>query len=110
MNKTLAALAALLLTASLSGCTGVSKSMSLDEFGEFCNDEFGYAEDCDSGSICATYRQALDRQFASVKECTSLCNKIDSELWMQNVMTECSAVVGNATDWCEQYCHRNVKP
>ncbi|GFK93655.1 hypothetical protein NNJEOMEG_01489 [Fundidesulfovibrio magnetotacticus] len=106
-----AILVSLLAAASLillAGCKNPPK-MSLDEFQEFCNDEFGYAEDCDSGPICSGYAQAVSRQFQGVKDCVAACNAQDKAYWMENVMTDCAAVVGNATDWCDQYCRRKYQ-
>jgi len=108
MRAFLVVLLAVACLALLGGCKNPPK-MSLDEFQEFCNDEFGYAEDCDSGSICSSYARALAGPFPGVKDCLAACNAQDKALWMQNVMTDCSAVVGNATDWCDQYCRRKYQ-
>lgn len=95
----------------LAGCQGatVSKKMSLDEFTEFCNDEFAWNQDCDSSSICSSYSSALSQEFVDVKSCVAACNGLDRQLWMANAMTDCEATVGNATDWCEQFCRRKYQ-
>ena len=92
----------------LSGCK-MNTRMTTDEFYEFCNDEFAHSEDCDSQSICSSYRDILSVPYADAKTCAAECNKLDSREWMANVMTDCSATVGDATDWCEQFCRRNYK-
>lgn len=91
---------------ALTGCQGVSKKMSLGEFTEFCNNEFAWNDDCDSDSICSDYTAVLSQEYKGVRDCVAACNSLDSKEWMANVMTDCAATVGNATDWCEQYCRR----
>jgi hypothetical protein len=100
------ALAALFMV-SFTGCKKVvNTAMSLEEFSEFCNNQYGYAEDCDSAPLCSDYVLALSQPYPDVKSCTQACNKLDAHLYMATVMTECANVVDGAVDWCEQYCHR----
>ncbi|MFZ5428326.1 MAG: hypothetical protein ACOZEN_15280 [Thermodesulfobacteriota bacterium] len=98
--------AALLAVLVLAGCQGAGKRMTLEEFNTFCNDQFAWNEDCDSGDICQSFRSALSQEHSGRAACHAACNKVDTAQWMENVMTSCAATVGNASDWCEQYCNR----
>ena len=107
MRHVIAFALATLFAMSLTGCKKVvNTSMSLDEFYEFCDNQYGYAEDCGSGSICSDYVNVLSQPYPDVKSCTKACNKLDAQLYMATVMSECANVVDGAVDWCEQYCHR----
>jgi len=96
------ALAALILP----GCQNVGKQMSVGEFVTYCNDQFSWNDDCDSGGICNAFQAALDKQYPDRASCHAACDKVDTQEWMANVTNECAVTVGNASDWCEQYCNR----
>ncbi|MFP5220737.1 MAG: hypothetical protein ACLGSA_00450 [Acidobacteriota bacterium] len=97
-------LASLLLP--LTGCK-MNTAMSTSEFYEFCLDDEN--DDCEGSGICSSYQTALSRTYDGVQSCVAECNRLDRELWMANVVDGCAGSVGNATDWCEQFCRRNYK-
>lgn len=99
-------IAALLAALILTGCQGAGKRMTLAEFTTFCNDQFSWNDDCEPGSICGAFQDALAQEYASRAACHAACNKVDTAQWMANVGNDCAVTVGSATDWCEQYCNR----
>lgn len=106
MRSALIAMLGFSLLLPLTGCK-MNTAMSVNEFYEFCLDDEN--DDCDGSGICSSYQAALSKPYDNVQSCLTECNRLDRELWMANVTDGCAGSVGNATDWCEQYCRRNYK-
>ena len=67
----------------------------------------GGRDRCDSDqSICADFQAIVSGDQASLKDCTSACNKLQLQEYSQYTLQACNGTIDSATDLCEQYCHR----
>lgn len=104
MNRVIlfAALASLLLA---MGCVK-PKQMTPEDFTGECIFPGG-RDACDNDqSICNDFQSIVSGTQASLKECTSACNKLQLQEYSQYVAQSCNGTIDGATDLCEQYCHR----
>ena len=114
LRPSLTACAALALLLALTGCAGRPGSgrtadgappMTLSDFYGFCS-ALPAPDACLSDPICQRYRRELDVAPTELSACLALCQRLENDLYADNVINNCGPILERAQDLCDQFCRR----